>query len=453
MIYRLSIAAALGLTCLWQLSARSADDDAAERGRRALLERSFTPATLTVRSYPEAWRQWGDGRQEPPADYTAAFRQRYGLHEAPYPNDGYPMGLRKGTGLLGFAGLSTDCLICHGGSILGQSIIGLGNSTLDFQALIEEMAAADGWKHRSSFTSCNVRGTSEAGAFSVYLLSLREPDLSLRSKRLDLGLHDNMCEDTPAWWLLKKKKTMYHSGAGDARSVRTLMQFMLSPLNSAETIQKKEGTFRDIRAYLLSLQPPRYPLPIDQELANKGQQVFALTCAGCHGTYGEKWTYPNKIIPLDDIGTDRKHYEGFTREFVIHYAKTWFAREKQGWLADDYTPHWTNGYQAPPLDGIWATAPYFHNGSAPTVYHVLNSQARPKIFTRSFRTDREAYDAERLGWKVQVLDRGPDPTLPAIERRKVYDTTQPGRSNGGHTYGDDLTDAERMAVIEYLKTL
>ena len=46
-----------------------------------------------------------------------------------------------------------------------------------------------------------------------------------------------------------------------------------------------------------------------------------------------------------------------------------------------------------------------------------------------------------------------DPALPARERRKVYDTTQPGRSNGGHTYGDDLTDDERLAVIEYLKTL
>ena len=43
--------------------------------------------------------------------------------------------------------------------------------------------------------------------------------------------------------------------------------------------------------------------------------------------------------------------------------------------------------------------------------------------------------------------------LPAIERRKVYDTTQPGRSNTGHTFGDKFTDDERMAVIEYLKAL
>src|SRR5207247_1286460 len=106
-----------------------------------------------------------------------------------------------------------------------------------------------------------------------------------------------------------------------------------------------------------------------------------------------------------------------------------------------------------PLDGIWATAPYLHNGSVPTVYHVLNSKTRPKLYTRSFRTGEEDYDAVKLGWKVQAPEQGADPRLSAYERRKIYDTTQPGRGNGGHTFGDHLTDDERRAVIEYLKTL
>jgi hypothetical protein len=60
----------------------------------------------------------------------------------------------------------------------------------------------------------------------------------------------------------------------------------------------------------------------------------------------------------------------------------------------------------------------------------------------------------KLGWKVRVLGRAPDAAkMTPLEFRKVYDTTRPGRGNGGHTYGDDLTEAERMAVIEYLKTL
>jgi hypothetical protein len=113
----------------------------------------------------------------------------------------------------------------------------------------------------------------------------------------------------------------------------------------------------------------------------------------------------------------------------------------------------TRGYQAPPLDGVWATAPYFHNGSAPTVYHVLNSAARPKVFTRSYRTGEEDYDPAKLGLKVTPLDAPPRADVPALERRKVYDTALPGQSNGGHTFGDDLTEDERLAVIEYLKTL
>jgi hypothetical protein len=113
----------------------------------------------------------------------------------------------------------------------------------------------------------------------------------------------------------------------------------------------------------------------------------------------------------------------------------------------------TRGYQAPPLDGVWATAPYFHNGSAPTVYHVLNSKARPKVFTRSYRTGEEDYDPVRLGWKVTELERSPGPEMSEFERRKIYDTTLPGRHNGGHLYGDELSEDERLAVIEYLKTL
>ena len=88
-----------------------------------------------------------------------------------------------------------------------------------------------------------------------------------------------------------------------------------------------------------------------------------------------------------------------------------------------------------------------------TIDHVLNSKARPKIFTRSYRTGREDYDAQRGGWKFTALDRSPSADLPGFERRKIYDTTVPGRSNAGHTFGDQLTDGERRAVIEYVKTL
>src|SRR4029078_10249954 len=129
----------------------------------------------------------------------------------------------------------------------------------------------------------------------------------------------------------------------------------------------------------------------------------------------------NKIVPLDKIGTDPKRYEGITAAFSHYYNQTWFARPERGGAAPAYPATEAKGYQAPPLDGLWATAPYLHNGSAPTVYHVLNSKARPKRFTRSYQTGAEDFDPAKLGWRVREVEPA-NPKLPARERRKVYDT-------------------------------
>lgn len=424
----------------------AAEPTAAERGYKALTRTAFIPASWRPRAYENAWRRW-PGVTEKPADYDAAFRTYYGMHPAPYPNEGLPMGFRPGTFLF-VKGIAMDCMLCHGGSVFGKSYVGLGNASLDIQAVFEDMSIADGRSGKLPFTFSNVRGTSEAGSFSVYLLGFREPDLKMK-EWTNLGLHEDLCEDTPAWWLLKKKKTMYHTGTTDAHSVRSKMQFMMTPVTPSTDFPKHEPAFKDIDAYLRTIESPKYPLPIDRDLAAKGEKLFRANCSECHGTYGEKWTYPNRIVPLDEIGTDPKRFYGIEAKFGEAYNHSWFAQEEP----TGYQVAATKGYQAPPLDGIWATAPYFHNGSVPTLYHVLNSKARPKLYTRSFRTDEKDYDPVKVGWKYTELTASPDPKLHPHERRKIYDTSQPGRSNAGHTFGDDLTDAERMAVIEYLKTL
>ncbi len=438
-------------------AAQAAEPGAAERGKRALLGRSFNPASVTRPAYDTVWRQWGLSQAPTPAEFARLLRERYGLFEAPYPNGDLPMGLREADVPFTFGkvkGVALDCLICHGGAIAGQSYVGLGNTSLDLQAYFEEMSASDGRGRRTPFRFCNVRGTNEAGATSVFLLQYREPDLTVRARPVDLELHDDLCEDVPAWWLLKKKKTMYHTGGGDTRSVRTLMQFMMSPFNPPAAFARAEAEFADIRAYLLTLEPPKYPLPIDRALARRGEELFRRDCSRCHGTYGPGGTYPNRIVPLEEIGTDRRRFDGISRKFGDYYNRSWFGQEQAGWLASDYPAREPKGYQAPPLDGIWATAPYLHNGSVPTVYDVLRSGTRPRLFTRSYRTDLDAYDARKLGWKVQVLEQAPDEnSTDPLAFRRVYDTSRPGRGNGGHTFGDHLSDAERGAVIEYLKTL
>ncbi len=112
------------------------------------------------------------------------------------------------------------------------------------------------------------------------------------------------------------------------------------------------------------------------------------------------------------------------------------------------------GYQAPPLDGIWATAPYLHNGSVPTLAALLKSSTRPSRYRRHPTTDFEHYDRVHVGWKFEPIDTAPSPppTSPA-EARTIYDTSRFGLGNGGHTFGDKLGDDDRMDLIEYLKTL
>jgi Cytochrome c len=431
---------------LFALSLPAGEPTSAERGHKALTTTAFIPASWRPKAYDNAWKRWA-GISEKPANYDEAFRDYYGLHPAPYPNADLPMGLRPGQFLF-VNGIAMDCMMCHGSSIMGKSYLGLGNPSLDVQALFEDLSAADGRSPKLPFTFSNVRGTSEAGSFAVYLLGFREPDLQMK-KWENLGLHEDLCEDVPAWWLLKKKKTMYHTGGTDARSVRSKMQFMMTPVTPAVSFEKHEAAFKDINAYLMTIEAPKYPLPIDKALASKGEKIFGENCAKCHGTYGEKWSYPNKIIPLVEIGTDPKRFEGIEEKFGLAYNQSWFAKEEGG----GFPTHATKGYQAPPLDGIWATAPYLHNGSVPTLYQVLKSDTRPKMFTRSYRTGEADYDPVKVGWKYTEISGLPGGRANPHEERKIYDTSKPGRSNGGHVFGDDLTDVERMAVIEYLKTL
>jgi mono/diheme cytochrome c family protein len=296
-----------------------------------------------------------------------------------------------------------------------------------------------------------VRGTVDPVNPLTYLIQFRDAELEVQ-KPVQLTFSSNLCSDPPAWWLLKRKRTRDWTGGVDARSRRVDMVNLFTPLNSGSYIRKQEQAFADISAYLLTIEAPKYPFPIDAHQAAQGQEVFKENCARCHGSYGPDGSYPNKIVPLDEIGTDRTLAGALTPQLSQRLNQSWLARE----IGPDGKPYQVRdhqGYQAPPLDGVWATAPYFHNSSAPTVYHVLNSKARPKIFTRSYRTEKEDYDPVKLGWKITVLKAPPDARLSEWEQRKIYDATQPGRGNAGHTFGDDLSEEERMAVIEYLKTL
>jgi mono/diheme cytochrome c family protein len=421
------------------------ETSAAERGLEALTSTGYLKPAWSSVAYRNTAQFWGPDAPDPlkePERYASAFNRRYGLAPAPYPNDGLPMGLRRANGPDGSkVGLAIDCLACHGGSIGGTSYVGLGNTQLDITTLFHELMKADGKKPPfSPFVINSSRGTVNAGMFSVVLLSLRNPDLSFRKFPLALGA--NIPElDVPAWWLLGKKTTMYYDGRTDARSVRTNMQFMLGEKTLAE-FKQLEPAYRDIQAYFKSLKPPGYPFPIDRVRADRGKVVFNKTCAKCHGTYGEDGQYPNRIVELDEIGTDPARARGISPRFVAHYNSTWFGED---FPVDEAM----TGYQAPPLDGVWATAPYLHNGSVPTLTTLLKSADRPSKFYRPASTDFDQYDPVNLGWKFEIPREGSE----LDKSKSLFDSGRFGLGNAGHTFGDKLSNEERSEVIEYLKTL
>ena len=96
-------------------------------------------------------------------------------------------------------------------------------------------------------------------------------------------------------------------------------------------------------------------------------------------------------------------------------------------------------YRARPLDGIWATAPYLHNGSVPNLYDLLlPSTRRLRIFYVG-------------SWEFDPLHVGIETGSP-FAGAFTFDTRLPGNANTGHEYGTNLSDSERMALVEFLKT-
>jgi mono/diheme cytochrome c family protein len=224
------------------------------------------------------------------------------------------------------------------------------------------------------------------------------------------------------------------------------MQFTMAPGLPGEKIRGWEDELTTIRDALESLEAPPWPFVVDRALAERGRAAFEATCSRCHGTYGENESYPGEVVPYSLVNTDPVRLDAISLESKRRYNRSWFS---------DYGAHpvelESRGYVAPPLDGAWASAPYFHNGSVPTLWHVLHPDQRPAIW-RSFGTGEADYDRERVGLRVEERSKVPE-GLSARERRGYYDTGVASHDASGHRFPDQLDEDERRAVLEYLKTL
>jgi hypothetical protein len=209
-----------------------------------------------------------------------------------------------------------------------------------------------------------------------------------------------------------------------------------------------ERVFR-VEAWLRRLPAPTYPFAIDAALAQRGAGIFRAKCFSCHDFGGDN---VGKVVALENVGTDRARLDSYT-QFLLDaqkdYTKGYF------WAFSHFTK--THGYASQPLDGIWARAPFLHNGSVPSMWDLLSpEEKRPEVFT----VGGDVYDSRHMGFEHQLLS-GTQETGYRTKDGEVYTASAPvfdtklrGNGRQGHSgpeYGTDLSDTDKRALIEYLE--
>jgi mono/diheme cytochrome c family protein len=220
---------------------------------------------------------------------------------------------------------------------------------------------------------------------------------------------------------------------------------------------------------------------IDQEAVKRGEVIYKKQCSFCHEPQKENQPQPGdalatksnktyfvlRMFPVDKIKTDPNDAMNFADRTVdassiqlgtavpgpeiismvlngvmkrqFDELKTPVEQQEQWSGNRDNLLRICKGYAARPLAGVWATAPYLHNGSVHSLYQLLLPPAeRDKVF---YTGDVE-FDPINVGYVSTGAGGG-----------FKFDTSISGNSNTGHQYGSSLKHEERMDLLEYLKNL
>jgi hypothetical protein len=281
----------------------------------------------------------------------------------------------------------------------------------------------------------------------------------------------------PHVWGLRQLEWFHWDGNTNSLMERNIGQAM--GLGAIADLETGASTVLPLNIHTLEnlcaeLTPPDWPedqfgaVDTSSEKYSRGAALFVQHCAKCHDRQKDGQKRPGNSITfgLQEIGTDPHRARAFaspledgkpfTRELQAvaqkvkkHASSDAHPGEFRGRLdLPEQQIRWitTLGYVARPLEGIWATAPYLHNGSVPTLDDLLKPEdQRPVCFPLGHRE----YDPVKLGYVAEFAK------VPAAERARVfvYDTRVPGNSNQGHNFGADLGSADREALLEYLKVM
>ncbi len=250
--------------------------------------------------------------------------------------------------------------------------------------------------------------------------------------------------DFPSLWNQRASVRSWHHYDGntndsEARNYGSVIGVggMATTINKPSIIAVGDWIDKDLR-------PPAWPFGTQAGDAQKGRALFDGKCAHCHGSYdpataAATWKEGDGYMKIHDLDTDDQRWMAFP--LAAAQTLNRFGDQRGLWRADAFRPA-GKGYLAGPLDGIWARAPYLHNGSVPTLDDLLRDpKSRPTTFCRG----NPEYDPVKVGFVWQALPTGQC-------ARAKYDTTLPGNHNSGHAMLP-ANDAERTDLLAYLRTL
>lgn len=285
-------------------------------------------------------------------------------------------------------------------------------------------------------------------------------------------------DSKPAVWWNLKYKTRWLSDGSIVSGNPIHTNFLWNEIGRGVDLRQLEGwlvrntdTIEELTAFVFSTKAPKYqkffPNQINIAKAKRGQKLFLKNCSGCHGKYEKAWENPeglsyseqlettkvwyHKKTPVIDVGTDPYRAEG-----MRYFYKDLNRLKISETIGTIVKPQ--KGYVPPPLVGVWARWPYFHNNSVPSLFDVITPDfKRPKSYIAVPAHSKERdFDVVKNGYPAPKKIRSPYKE----DKEYHFNATRPGTSNQGHTkmlLTDDGREKfnykEKLELIEFLKTL
>jgi hypothetical protein len=487
------------------ISAGSLSDDEWRFGHS-----SYTPADGKYLSF-DRWTEWLGLYDYPPAEGSGVFY-------VPYPEGKLP-DYRMGVSVInkyGTKALTFSCAACHAEKIFGRQVIGLTTRFSRANTLFHHGSRGMKFVIPSLFALITGASDEEVRIIKDLKKSMRQVDskvpqaLGLDTSLAQVGLSLQrrgsrslpgparsgltqimvrgknpdfpVADSKPAVWWNVKFKNRWLSDGSLVSGNPILTNFLWNEIGRGtelvaleEWLAENEQTVKEMTAMVYASQAPHITdffdaKMIDIRSAKRGEKLFGKYCERCHGKYVKNWSLEGapemtaadrlktfrveyfENTGVKNVGTDSARYKGMNRLLALNdldISKKYGAR---------IVP--TEGYVPPPLVGIWARWPYFHNNSVPTLCDVVEPVSdRPKVYhARPARDKNVDFDFECNGYPKR-RNKYPKVVTGLLDPMR-YDTSRLGMSNRGHDKGITVVDGEyvlsaddKRDLIRFLQTL